>query len=112
MARPLFLLGAVAAAAGGLYLATREKPDTASSYAWKPGKVGQNPPPPSGYKYARTVPSEVVREAKAFVSTPLGSARVLSIGGVKYILRNEWHYDDHVDGVLRWHKGISVFVRA
>ena len=68
--------------------------------------------PPSGYTSGKSLPSAVVQHAVAVLndsSFQYGDTDVQSYNGVDYIHRVEPHYDDHVGGVLKWHRGVSVF---
>lgn len=77
------------------------------------------PPPvtlaelPAGWS-RQSVPPAAVRRANEVLKMPLeyGDGIVETIDGVTYAFRREPHYDDHVDGVLRWHPGISVWTKT
>lgn len=42
---------------------------------------------------------------------PLGDLQVKQFNGNDYGAFTEYHYDDHVDGVLKWHPGVSILWR-
>lgn len=109
-----------AAIVGGLFLLFRGRAKTLSidelfvSDTPKFSPVGSPPsfvPIPSGWRYSRKaaeVPTEAVRAANAFLyASKLGQFDDHETWG----LLKEWHFDDHVNGVLKWHPGVTVLVR-
>lgn len=69
-------------------------------------------PPPSGYTFGSNLPSAVVARAREVLndsSFGYGDTSVQRVNGIDYIHRIEPHYDDHVGGVLKWHRGVTVY---
>lgn len=72
-------------------------------------------PPPAGYVFGRNLPAAVVTRAREVLNDrqfKYGDASNQNVNGVNYIHRIEPHYDDHVDGILRWHRGVTVYQQA
>lgn len=71
--------------------------------------------PPEGYVFGRKLPAGVVTRAREVLqdrSFQYGDSSTQIYNGVTYIHRIEPHYDDHVDGILRWHRGVTVYQPA
>lgn len=79
------------------------------------------PPPvyladlPAGWARSQTASAEVTQRAIQVLNTTsyrYGDGEVVELGGKTLAFRIEPHYDDHVDGILRWHRGVSVWERV
>lgn len=93
----------------GLVLLAARRAAGASTPSTRPPPPSPIPPPPAGYRYARSVGPAVTARARAMLGAPLGTVEAVEDGGRTYVLRMEWHFDDHAGGGLRWHPGVSAF---
>ena len=76
----------------------------------KPGtmlELPQVPPIPSGWEYAKGVPSVVTQRCIALLSKPDGYTEKYWVDGVTYLLRREPHYDT----ARGWHAGVTAFTK-
>lgn len=104
----LWLISRAAKSVVGVAIADLFKPDNP-----KVTPVGSPPsfiPLPTGWRYSRKaseVPPAAVKTASSFLyASKMGQFDDHGDWG----LIKEWHFDDHVDGVLKWHPGVTVLV--
>ena len=70
-------------------------------HGWKRLKFGDMPPTMSAWAI------NVLAERR-----PLGDIRTRSIDGRDFGILTEWHWDDHVGRVWKWHRGVSAVEKA
>jgi hypothetical protein len=74
--------------------------------------AGSYKPRPSGYKVSIDVPELVVENANRVLnnhSFGYGDSDTQVYKENIYLLRVEPHCDDHIDGILHWRRGVTVY---
>jgi len=51
--------------------------------------------------------TDVLKQVK-----PLGDLQTTTLDGKQVGAFTEWHWDDHVDNTLKWHRGVSILARS